>query len=43
MPYGAVIGQSRRLRFLPFSPQPRAEFDVNLQDLDAGLAALLET
>ena len=41
MPYGAVIGQSRRLRLLPFSPQPKAEFDVNLKELDAGLAALL--
>jgi hypothetical protein len=41
MPYGAVIGRSRRLRWLPFSPQPRAEFDVDLRELDAGLAALL--
>lgn len=41
MPYGAVIGESRRLRLSPFSPQPKAEFDVKLGDLDAGLTALL--
>ena len=41
MPYGAVIGQSRRLRLLPFSPQPKAEFDVNMETLNAGLNALL--
>ena len=41
MPYGAVIGQSRRLRLLPFSPQPKSDFKVELADLDAGLAALL--
>jgi capsular polysaccharide biosynthesis protein len=41
MPYGAVIGQSPRHRLLPFSPQPKTEFDVKLSDLDAGVAALL--
>ena len=41
MPYGAVIGQSRRLRLLPFSPQPKAEFDVSMSALNAGLNALL--
>lgn len=41
LPYGAVVGESRRLRLMPYSPQPKAEFDVKLPDLDAGLAALL--
>jgi hypothetical protein len=41
MPYGAVIGESRRLRLLPFSPQPKTEFTVDLSDLDKGLEALL--
>jgi hypothetical protein len=41
MPYGAVIGKSRRLRLSPFSPQPKTEFDVNLDELNDGVAALL--
>jgi hypothetical protein len=41
LPYGAVIGKSHRLRFSPYSPQPKALFDIDLDDLDAGLAALL--
>ncbi|MEO6002890.1 MAG: glycosyltransferase family 61 protein [Opitutus sp.] len=43
MPYGAVIGQSRRLRLLPCSPRPKTEFEVDPADLDAGLAALLSS
>lgn len=43
MPYGAVIGQSPRHRLLPFSPQPKKEFTVNLADVEAGVAALLKT
>jgi capsular polysaccharide biosynthesis protein len=41
MPYGAVVGESRRHRLLPFSPQPKTEFHVTLGHLNAGLAALL--
>jgi hypothetical protein len=41
MPYGVIVGESRRLRFLPYSPQPKAEFDVKMDDLHAGIAALL--
>jgi len=41
LPYGAVVGESQRLRLMPYSPQPKAEFEVKLPDLDAGLAALL--
>jgi len=41
MPYGAVIGQSPRHRLLPFSPQPKTEFEVKIRDLDTGVAALL--
>jgi capsular polysaccharide biosynthesis protein len=41
MPYGVVVGQSRRLRLSPFSPQPKAEFDLNMDELNDGVAALL--
>jgi capsular polysaccharide biosynthesis protein len=41
MPYGAVIGESRRHRLLPFSPQPKTEFTLQMSDLNAGLDALL--
>ena len=41
LPYGAVIGKSARLRLTAYSPQPKTAFHVNLDELDAGLAALL--
>lgn len=41
MPYGVVIGQSRRQRLTTFSPQPKTPFDINLDAFDRALAALL--
>lgn len=41
MPYGVVIGQSRRLRLLETSPQSKTPFHVNIAELDRGLEALL--
>jgi hypothetical protein len=41
MPYGAVVGPSRRERLLPTGPQSWSEFHVPLDDLAQGLAALL--
>jgi hypothetical protein len=40
MPYGVVIGRSRRLRLLETSPQSKTEFHVNISELDQGLQAL---
>ena len=41
MPYGAVIGRSLRGRRLNILPQSWSDFDVDLADLERGLAALL--
>ncbi len=41
MPYGALIGRSRRQRLTTFSPQPKTEFTLDPHDVDAALAALL--
>ena len=41
MPYGAMIGRSRRQRLTPFSPQPKTEFVLDLDELDAAIDALL--
>lgn len=42
MPYGAVIGKSLKERLASFAVQTDAAFEVNLNDLNAGLASLLE-
>ena len=42
MPYGALIGRSRKQRLTSFSPQPKALFDLPPGDLDRALDALLE-
>ena len=41
MPYGVVTGRSLRGRTLNIFPQSWSDFDVNLADLDRGIAALL--
>jgi capsular polysaccharide biosynthesis protein len=41
MPYGVVTGRSLRGRRLNVFPQSWSDFDVNLEDLDRGLTALL--
>ena len=41
MPYGAVIGKSQKLRFSPYSPQPKVAFHVDLSALEAGVSVLL--
>lgn len=42
MPYGAVIGKSLKERLAEFAVQKDSPFTVDLADLDAGLARLLE-
>mgnify|MGYP003886576831 CR=1 FL=1 len=41
MPYGALIGRSRRQRLTTFSPQPKTEFTLAPAELESALAALL--
>lgn len=42
LPYGAVVGRSRRHRLLASFPQTGADFDVDAAVVDAGVQALLE-
>ncbi len=41
MPYGALIGRSRRQRLTTFSPQPKTEFVIAPTEFESALSALL--
>lgn len=43
LPYGVLIGRSRRQRLTTFSPQPKTPFHVDVPAFDRAVAALLES